>query len=110
MKTYCTFKNIIFLTSISFLLLSFIIYKFITSKVTQETLCEVYVYTYSSFASPIGPGIDLKKLFKEETHCDVHFENIGDARMLVQRLKSELKIKNTVDADVVLGLDQFSVQ
>ncbi len=110
MRTYCTFKNIIALTTVVFLLFSFIIYNFITSKITQEILCEVYVYTYSSFASPTGPGTDLKKLFKEETHCDVHFENIGDARMLVQRLKTELKIKNSVDADVVLGLDQFSLK
>ena len=110
MKTYCNFKNIAILASIGLLLLLFIIYNFITSKVTQETLCEVYVYTYSSFASPTGAGTDIKKLFKAETGCDVHLENIGDARMLVQRLKSELKIKNSVDADVVLGLDQFSVK
>ena len=91
-------------------LLLIIIYKSMAPKTALEDPCEVYVYTYSSFASPTGVGGDLKKLFKEETDCDVHFENIGDARMLVQKLRSELKIKNSVDADVVLGLDQFSIQ
>ena len=78
--------------------------------VATQSPCEVYVYTYSSFVSSIGVGGDLKTLFKEETGCVVHLENIGDAGMLVQRLKSEVKIKKEVDTDVVLGLDQFSVK
>ena len=110
MKSYFTFKNIFVFIPISFLLVLFITYNFITPKIVQKNLCEIYVYTYSSFASPTGAGNDLKKLFKDETGCDVHFENIGDARALVQRLRSELKIKKNVNADVVLGLDQFSIK
>ena len=76
----------------------------------SENLCEVYVYSYSSLTSGVGVGKDMQVLFKEKTGCQVHLENIGDARMLLQRLKSEMQIKGQVDADVVLGLDQFSVQ
>ena len=112
LKIKLNFKKLLILVVVGFLLL-IIIYisnNFKASKIALDDPCEVYVYTYSSFASPTGVGGDLQKLFKEETGCTVHFENIGDARMLIQKLRSELKIKNSVDADVVLGLDQFSVQ
>ena len=102
------FKLFLILAVVVSLPLLFIIYNFTTSK--PQSPCEIYIYTYSSFASPTGAGGDLQKLFKEKTGCDAHFENIGDARTLIQRLKSELKIKNKVDADIVLGLDQFSIQ
>lgn len=87
----------------------FFYYLILYRPVTQSP-CEVYVYTYSSFVSPVGVGGDIKTLFKQETGCVLHLENIGDARMLLQRLDSEMKIRNKVDADVVLGLDQFSVE
>ena len=101
-------KIFLILTIIVLLPLLFIIYNLTTSKL-QDT-CGIYIYTYSSFASPTGVGNDLQRLFKKDTGCDAHFENIGDARTLVQKLKGELKIKNKVDADVVLGFDQFSIQ
>ena len=102
------FKIFTILTIIGLLPLSFIIYHFTISK--PQSPCGIYIYTYSSFASPTGAGSGLQKLFKEKTGCDAHFENIGDARTLLQKLKGELNIKNKVDADVVLGLDQFSIQ
>lgn len=76
----------------------------------DEYSCEIFVYGYSSLTSPMGLGKDLQVLFQEQTGCHAHLENIGDARTLLQRLISEVKIKGTSDADVVLGLDQFSVQ
>ncbi len=79
------------------------------SKTKPPETCAVYVYTYSSFASSTGVGGDLQALFQEQTNCQLHLENIGDARTLLQRLNTEIKIKGTTDADVVLGLDQFSI-
>lgn len=79
-------------------------------RVAPQPSCDIYVYSYSSLTSAAGAGRDISSFFRETTGCQAHLENIGDARMLLQRLRSEIKIKGQVDADVVLGLDQFSVQ
>ena len=97
----------IFFSLIVFLVIGVTYYFY---RVTPQSSCDIYVYSYSSLTSAVGAGRDISSLFQEKTGCQAHLEDIGDARMLLQRLRSEVKIKGQVDADVVLGLDQFSVQ
>jgi thiamine transport system substrate-binding protein len=69
-----------------------------TSKLT--------VYTYSSFASSWGAGVELKKLFLERSGVEVDFVDVGEAGVILQRISLE---GHRTQADAVLGLDQFSL-
>ena len=61
------------------------------------------VMTHSSFSSEFGPGPYLKKEFEKTCNCIVTYKNVGDAGLIVKKLQLGAK------ADVVMGLDQFSV-
>ena len=60
------------------------------------------VMTHSSFASEFGPGPHLKREFEKYCNCRVIYKNVGNAGLIVQKLKLG------ANADVVMGLDQFS--
>lgn len=71
-----------------------------------STALKLTVYTYSSFASSWGAGVDLKKLFLEKSGIEVDFVDVGEAGVILQRISLE---GNRTQADAVLGLDQFSL-
>ncbi len=71
--------------------------------------CNLTIYTYSSFTSSWGAGPILQKMFQDKHKCNLTFEDVGDARTILQHIKREIDIKSKTDADVVLGLDQYSI-
>lgn len=92
-----------------FLLLSIIGLTVLTgcSKKTQNTsddprAKEVVVYTYDSFISEWGPGVEIEKLFEAKTGYELTFVDCGDGVQVLSRAVLE---KNNVQADVILGLD-----
>lgn len=87
----------VFLTVLSYVLFSF----FWIQDSSQE---KIRVYTYSSFASSWGPGGELAKKFYERFGVRVHFVDVGDAGLLVERVKVDTAQSKV---DVVLGLDQL---
>lgn len=89
-----------------FVLLLAVYFSLRDSKTPNENTNKVVVYTYSSFASSWGAGVELQKKFLEKTGLQVEFLDIGEAGVILQRLKLE-GARST--ADVVLGLDQFSL-
>ena len=71
--------------------------------------CYLSIYTYSSFTSSWGAGPALNKMFIDKHSCELRFEDVGDSRTILQRLKREIEVKQKSDVDVVLGLDQYSI-
>lgn len=71
--------------------------------------CYLNIYTYSSFTSSWGAGPVLSKLFAEKHNCELKFEDAGDSRTILQRVKQEKKARQKTSADVILGLDQYSI-
>lgn len=69
------------------------------SKGTAKTL---KVLTYSAFLNSWGPGPILAKKFHEQTGGQIEFIDAGDAGLLLKKLA-------LFRADVILGLDQFSL-
>lgn len=65
------------------------------------------VYTYDSFASEWGPGVKLEQNFEKTCQCDVKFVPLEDGVTMFNRVRLE---GNKTQADVVLGLDNFTVQ
>ncbi len=63
----------------------------------------IEVLTYGSFMNSWGPGPELAKRFEEKYQIAVSFQDGGDGALLLERLKIR-------KADVVVGLDQFSVE
>jgi thiamine transport system substrate-binding protein len=62
------------------------------------------VYTYDSFVSEWGAGPKIAPLFEKATGIKVKFLSKGDGGQLLSAL---ILGKNTIDADLVLGLDNF---
>ena len=63
---------------------------------------EVVVYTYDSFISEWGPGPQIEELFEKETGLNLTFVDCGDGVQVLSRAVLE---KKSVQADVILGLD-----
>ncbi len=63
---------------------------------------EVVVYTYDSFISEWGPGVEIKEKFEAKTGLTLTFVDCGDG---VEVLSRAILEKNNVQADVILGLD-----
>lgn len=64
------------------------------------------IYTYSSFVNSWGAGPELKKLFQKNTGHDLEFVDVGEAGVILQRVRLE---GDSPKADVVLGLDQVQI-
>lgn len=94
------FVFILFLLSVLICLYVF------TSPKKQSVENTLVVYTYSSFASSWGAGAYLKEAFQKQSGYAVDFVDVGDAGTILQRLDLE---KQKTQADVILGLDQFSL-
>ncbi|MGL4827399.1 MAG: thiamine ABC transporter substrate binding subunit [Vibrionaceae bacterium] len=93
-------KNILITCFISALTLSASMAQAATASAPPATLT---VYTYRSFASEWGPGLQLKQNFEKECQCQLNFVALDDGVSLVNRLRLE---GNKSKADVVLGLDK----
>lgn len=63
------------------------------------------VLAYSSFLKEWGPGPILSKQFEEETGIPVQWVDVGNAGLIVEKLKNQ-----SLQVDVVLGLDLLAVQ
>ena len=71
---------------------------------SQKTdLKPIYILSYSSFNSLLGPGKKLKKLFEKSCSCKLHIINGGEAGLLIQ------KMQYLDQVDAVVGLDQFTL-
>lgn len=64
------------------------------------------VLTYATFVSATGPGPEIIKSFKEKYKVDVDVSTMGDAGLLLERLKLA---EASVPFDVVLGPDQLMI-
>lgn len=73
---------------------------------TEEFEKDLVVYSYSSFVSPWGPGPVIQDLYYQKTGRRVQFVDAGDGRSLLKKLEIE-KYKNV---DIILGLDQYTLQ
>ena len=60
------------------------------------------VMTYSSFMNAWGPGPEIAKRYREKTGVQIEFQDAGDAGLILEKLK-------LFPVDVVIGLDQFSL-
>ncbi len=69
------------------------------SRASTKTL---KVLTYSAFLNSWGPGPQIAKKYQEKTGVQVEFIDGGDAGLLLKKLA-------LFKADIVLGLDQFSI-
>lgn len=65
---------------------------------------ELVVMTYPSFASAVGPGPQLFRLFEQRHDCKVVLVNGGDAQVMTKKLINGKEFL----ADSVVGLDSLS--
>ena len=63
------------------------------------------IYTYNSFMGSFGPASLLEAEFEKNCLCEIHWIQAGDSSLMVERLK----ITRGKEADLIVGLDQFSV-
>ncbi len=64
---------------------------------------ELVVYTYDSFSSKWGPGLDIKTSFeKKHNNCSIKYVGLNGANTILNRLKLE---GARTKADIILGLD-----
>ena len=70
---------------------------------SQEGSQSIKILAYSSFVSHFGPAQDIKKSFEAQTGCRISYEDVGDAGLLLNKLRLDQ------DVDVVVGLDQLSL-
>ncbi len=70
-----------------------------------KRLSEVVVYTYDSFLGEWGAGPQIEKLFEDKTGLNLTFVDCGDGLSLLNRATFE---KKNVQADVILGLDNYT--
>lgn len=63
------------------------------------------VLTYSSFMSSWGPGPEIAAGFEKEFGIQIKFIDVGDAGLLIQRLK----FLPEEEIDVVVGIDQLQI-
>ena len=62
------------------------------------------ILTYGSFVGPMGPGAEIFNRFKKENNCDIEVVSVGDAGLLLERLKLA---PASMPFDIVIGLDQY---
>lgn len=60
------------------------------------------VYSYDSFVSEWGPGVQIKEKFEAICQCDVVYKTPGSATNVIQAFKLE---GHKADADILLGID-----
>jgi thiamine transport system substrate-binding protein len=85
----------------------------LSSVLALASLCAVapaegkrlVVYTYDSFVSEWGAGPKIALLFEKETGIEVEFVSKGDGGQLLSSLLLE---KGSSEADIALGLDNFT--
>lgn len=65
---------------------------------------EITVYAHSSFISKYGPGPELAELFEKQKNIKVKFVNVGEAGLLLKKVKA-----NSGPSDVIVGLDNLSL-
>jgi len=65
---------------------------------------EVVVYSYDSFIGEWGPGPQIKNQFESDTGYTLIFINCGDS---VQAFNRAVLEKNNVQADVLIGVDNY---
>lgn len=73
-----------------------------SAKSDDPRLKEVVVYTYDSFISEWGPGLEIKDKFEAATGYSLTWVDCGDGVQVLSRAVLE---KDNVQADVILGLD-----
>ena len=61
------------------------------------------IWTYDSFNSEWGPGLEVSRVFEEKTGIKIIWESRGDSGQVLSRLLSE---GEKADADIILGIDQ----
>ena len=64
---------------------------------------EVVIWTYDSFDSEWGPGVEVSKRFFEKTGITIRWESYGDAGAVLSHLLLDGK---DAKADIILGLDK----
>ncbi len=77
-----------------------------SKKSSSSRQNEVVVYTYDSFISEWGPGPEIEKAFEEKTGLNLEFVDCGDGVQVLSRAVLE---KNNVQADVILGIDNNTI-
>jgi len=89
-----------------FLVSALIAFSFVSfescKKTTETNSKELVVYAYDSFVGEWGPGPELTKKFEEKTGIKLNLVDCGDA---VQVLSRAILEKDSVQADVIIGLD-----
>jgi thiamine transport system substrate-binding protein len=65
------------------------------------------IYTYSSFSNSWGAGPELIRIFQEHSGTQVDLIDVGDSRMILNRMRLEGK---RLAADLIVGLDQYAVE
>ncbi len=83
--------------------LSFFFQKQKTESLNSEQKV-LRVLSYSSFVKEWGPGPQLAKEFEEETNIKIQWIDIGNAGLIMDKLKDQLST-----FDVVVGLDLLAV-
>lgn len=71
---------------------------------TQKNVLRIYAY--SSFANSWGAGPELMRLFQESSGTQVDLIDVGDSRMILNRMRVE---GDRLAADLIIGLDQYSI-
>ena len=71
----------------------------------RDTRPVLKVVASSSFTKQWGPGPWLKEKFESVCGCRVEYLDAADSVLIMQKLKSEI-----VNADVVLGFDQYDLE
>ncbi|MDR0908361.1 MAG: thiamine ABC transporter substrate-binding protein [Spirochaetaceae bacterium] len=61
------------------------------------------IWTYDSFYSEWGPGLEIARRFKEESGIEIKWESTGDAGSLLSKIILE---GPEAGADIIIGLDQ----
>ena len=67
---------------------------------------KIRVLTYATFVGASGPGPEIIKSFKKQYNVDVELTTLGDAGLLLERMKLA---EASVPFDIVLGLDQLMI-
>ena len=73
------------------------------SKLNHSAVDTVRVLSYGAFVNSWGPGPELAREFEKRFGKSLQFQDAGDAGMILQKLE-------LFPADLVLGLDQFSIE
>lgn len=101
MRHFIVFLGLVFLT-----LFLFVINRTEKNQ-SQKEKRSLRVFSYSSFSSKYGPGLQLKEAFEKSCDCQVNFIEGNDSGVLIQKLKLE---GQSLGADLVIGFDQYDLQ